>query len=91
MGICLYPLNLLISFSIIYFTIFYLQLHLEELLWSWNLKEEESYNKNIRVSLSYVFFFIGIACQGKDIVFRFIIEYSSLRDFGRKVIIIALF
>ncbi len=35
--------------------------------------------------------FIGIACQGKDIVFRFIIEYSSLRDFGRKVIIIALF
>jgi hypothetical protein len=26
--------------------------------------------------------FIGIAYQGKDIVFRFIIEYSSLRDFG---------
>jgi hypothetical protein len=27
--------------------------------------------------------FIGLAyCQGKDIVFRFIIEYSSLRDFG---------
>jgi hypothetical protein len=25
--------------------------------------------------------FIGIAYQGKDIVFRFIIEYSSLRDF----------
>jgi hypothetical protein len=25
----------------------------------------------------------GLAyCQGKDIVFRFIIEYSSLRDFG---------
>jgi hypothetical protein len=27
--------------------------------------------------------FLGIAYQGKkDIVFRFIIEYSSLRDFG---------
>jgi hypothetical protein len=25
--------------------------------------------------------FIGLAYQGKDIVFRFIIEYSSLRDF----------
>jgi len=26
--------------------------------------------------------FIGLAYQGKDIVFIFIIEYSSLRDFG---------
>jgi hypothetical protein len=27
--------------------------------------------------------FVGLALvQGKDIVFRFIIEYSSLRDFG---------
>jgi hypothetical protein len=26
--------------------------------------------------------FIGFAYQGKDIVFRFIIEYSSLRDFS---------
>jgi hypothetical protein len=26
--------------------------------------------------------FIGIAYQGKDIVLRFILEYSSLRDFG---------
>jgi hypothetical protein len=26
--------------------------------------------------------FVGLACQGNDIVFRFIIEYSSLRDFG---------
>jgi hypothetical protein len=24
----------------------------------------------------------GLAYQGKDIVFRFIIEYSRLRDFG---------
>jgi hypothetical protein len=30
--------------------------------------------------------FVGFAYQGKDIVFRFIIEYSSLRDFGPKVI-----
>jgi hypothetical protein len=26
--------------------------------------------------------FIGLAYQAKDIVLRFIIEYSSLRDFG---------
>jgi hypothetical protein len=26
--------------------------------------------------------FVGLALVGKDIVFRFIIEYSSLRDFG---------
>jgi len=26
--------------------------------------------------------FIGLAYQGKDIVFRSIIEYRSLRDFG---------
>jgi hypothetical protein len=33
--------------------------------------------------------FVGLAFQyqGKDIVFRFIIEYSSLRDFGPLVII----
>jgi hypothetical protein len=35
--------------------------------------------------------FIGLALAGKDIGFRFIIEYSSLRDFGPKVIIIGLF
>jgi hypothetical protein len=28
----------------------------------------------------------GIAYQGKDIVFRLIIKYSSLRDFGTKVV-----
>ncbi len=26
--------------------------------------------------------FVGLAYQGKDIVFRCIIEYGSLRDFG---------
>jgi hypothetical protein len=30
--------------------------------------------------------FVGIAYQGKDIVFRFIIEYSSFRDFGTYVV-----
>jgi hypothetical protein len=30
--------------------------------------------------------FIGLAYQDKDIVFRFIIEYSSLRDFGPSAI-----
>jgi hypothetical protein len=32
----------------------------------------------------------GLAYQGKDIVFTFIIEYSSLRDSGPYVIIIGL-
>jgi hypothetical protein len=33
-------------------------------------------------------FIVGLAYQSKDIiVFRFIIEYSSLRDFGPQVII----
>ncbi len=27
-------------------------------------------------------FFVRLGYQGKDIVFRFITEYSSLRDFG---------
>jgi hypothetical protein len=30
----------------------------------------------------FFFKFVGLAYQGKDIVFRFIIEYSSLRDFS---------
>jgi hypothetical protein len=30
----------------------------------------------------YYYYFVGLAYQCKDIVFRFIIEYSSLRDFG---------
>jgi len=35
--------------------------------------------------------FLALPTKGKDIVFRFIIEYSSLRNFGPKVIIICLF
>jgi hypothetical protein len=30
--------------------------------------------------------FVGLAYQGKDIVFRFIIEHNSLTDFGPYVI-----
>jgi hypothetical protein len=33
-----------------------------------------------------IVFFLGVAYQGKDIVFRFVIEYSSLKDFGLQVI-----
>jgi len=36
-------------------------------------------------------YFVGLALVGKDTVLRFIIEYSSLRDFGPYVIIIGLF
>jgi hypothetical protein len=36
------------------------------------------------------FEFVGLAYQGKDIVFRFIIEYSSLMDFGPLVIALVL-
>jgi hypothetical protein len=40
-----------------------------------------------RVFLFFSFFnFVGLALVGKDIVFRFIIGYSSLRDFGSWVI-----
>jgi hypothetical protein len=32
------------------------------------------------------FCFVGLVYQGKDIVFRFTIEYGSLRDFGPEVV-----
>jgi hypothetical protein len=35
--------------------------------------------------------FVGLAYQGKDIVFRFIIEYSSLRAFGPSIIDLFLY
>jgi hypothetical protein len=39
--------------------------------------------KNLIDLKSFNFFgFVGLAYQGEDIVLRFIIEYSSLRDFG---------
>jgi hypothetical protein len=36
-------------------------------------------------------FFIGLGYQGKDIVFRFTIEYSSLRDFDSYIIDLFLY
>jgi hypothetical protein len=41
-----------------------------------------SKGSEMQLSFSLQYFFVGLAYQGKDIVFRFIIEYSSLRDFG---------
>ncbi len=38
------------------------------------------------LSSAYFQQFVGVAYQGKDIVFRLIIDYSSLRDFGPYVI-----
>jgi hypothetical protein len=35
--------------------------------------------------------FVGLAYQGKDIVFKFIIEYNSLRDFGPPIIGVFLY
>jgi hypothetical protein len=35
--------------------------------------------------------FVGLAYQDKDIVFRFIIEYSSLRAFGPSIIDLFLY
>jgi hypothetical protein len=46
----------------------------------WNFKLQA-----LHVQLSFCL--LALAMKGKDIVFRFIIEYSSLRDFGSYVII----
>jgi hypothetical protein len=37
---------------------------------------------SLKKNSHFITLFVGLAYQGKDIVFRFIIEYSSLRDFG---------
>jgi hypothetical protein len=36
----------------------------------------------VGLSIKEGWLFAGLAYQGKNIVFRFIIEYSSLMDFG---------
>jgi hypothetical protein len=41
----------------------------------------------ISLSVHGIMKFIGLTYQGKDIVFKFIIEYSSLMDFGPLVMI----
>jgi hypothetical protein len=67
-----------------------------------NLTHKENSDLLIKVLLFYLILypkrnsnlllFVGLAYyQGKDIVFRFIIEYSSLRDFGPYVIDLILY
>jgi hypothetical protein len=36
----------------------------------------------LQVGKSYAILFVGLAYQDKDIMFRLLIEYTSLRDFG---------
>jgi hypothetical protein len=53
---------------------------------------EKWWQTNLRIEISLIQWgkeactqepnFVGLAYQGKDIVFRFIIEYGSSRDFG---------
>jgi hypothetical protein len=45
---------------------------------------KESYEKKFTFEIDQpaTSTFVGLAYQGKHIVFRFIIEYSSLTDFG---------
>ncbi len=56
--------------------------------WFEMLKFQMSITQEVKLCLSTsptnkpIISFFGLAYQGKDIVFRFIIEYSSLRDFG---------
>jgi len=45
---------------------------------------KESYQKQFTIEIDQpaASTFVGLAYKGEDIVFRFIIEYSSLTDFG---------
>jgi len=47
-----------------------------------NRKGKQATSKGSMHVLAYKVPFVGVFYQGKDIVFGFIIEYSSLRDFG---------
>jgi hypothetical protein len=48
-------------------------------------------NFNISFTPFKFLYFVELALIGNDIVFRFIIEYSSLRDFGSWVIVLFLY
>ncbi len=51
--------------------------------------EKNKTNSNRLIILDFLTSLVGFTYQGKDIVSRFIVEYSSLRgDFGPWVIII---
>jgi hypothetical protein len=45
---------------------------------------DESIANFFRIPSSITNAFVGLAFEGKNIEFTFIIEYSSLRDFGRQ-------
>ncbi len=40
--------------------------------------------KDLGLVLGFAGCFVGLAYHGKDIVFRFIMEYSGLMDFGTR-------
>jgi hypothetical protein len=51
--------------------------------WEKNLKTYNFFGMGLCVALSFnPKLFIGLGYQGKDIVFRYVTKYSSLRDFG---------
>ncbi len=49
-----------------------------------DVQSSSAVNADIPFRISILF--VGLAYRGKDIAFRFIIEYSSLRDFDPWVI-----
>jgi hypothetical protein len=49
-----------------------------------DVQSSSAVNADIHLRISILF--VGLAWVGKDIAFRFIIEYSSLRDFDPWVI-----
>jgi hypothetical protein len=58
--------------------IFWVQINLTSKMGKNQMREKKT--ENFTCFLACLF--VGLAYQGKDIVFRFITEYSSLRDFG---------
>jgi hypothetical protein len=80
------PLRMLCIFSLAASIIFFLPI--QKVLASSLSFEIDTGNGNILLllELGIIPFFVGLAYQVKDIVFRLIIEYSSLRDFRPYVI-----
>jgi hypothetical protein len=60
-------------------------------IWKFEVNRQSKKIPDNPTQPSNVFFFIGLAYQGKDIVFRFIIEYNSLMDFGLYIIGLFIF
>jgi len=87
-----YVLWILISWSMFSFLSFFDLKNLAKLvvlctqICNWFGNKKSICNLNLLQHESYSIFIV-LAYQGKDIVFRFIMEYTSLRDFGPCVII----